>query len=123
MALDRIREALLRKAGLDEEQISTVVEAERESGASLDQVLQNKNIMSEEKVMEFFGDFLGLETLMELEGVAVPGDFINNVPVQFARTHGLIALGARGHVMRIATHRPLDVQPMDDLAAMMDTAN
>lgn len=119
MALDRIREALLRKAGLDDGQIASVVAAEQESGTSLDQVLQTKNIMTEEKVMEFFGEFLGLETLSELEGVAVPSDFINHVPVQFARTHGLIALSRQGNVTRVATHRPLDVQPMDDLAAMM----
>ena len=41
--------------------------------------------------------------------------------VAFARTHGLIALGQEGNLVRVATHRPLDVQPMDDLAAIMGT--
>ncbi|MCA8958497.1 MAG: hypothetical protein KDC87_20640, partial [Planctomycetes bacterium] len=121
MTQDRIREALLRRAGLTDEQITTVISTERETGNSLDQVLIQKNIMTEGKVMDFFGEFLGLEVRPSLDGVSVPSDFINNVPVQFARTHGLIALDQRGHITKVATHRPLDVQPMDDLAAMMGT--
>ena len=119
MATDPIREAFLRKAGLDDEQIGSVIEAESESGLSIDQILINRKLMTEDKVIEFFGGFLGLETRSTLEGVSVPADFINNVPVQFARTHGLIALSDEGRIVRVATHRPLDVQPMDDLAAMM----
>src|SRR5690606_24833988 len=52
-------------------------------------------------------------------GVSVPNVFIQNDPVQFARTHGLIALESDGRLAKVATHRPLDVQPMDDLATMM----
>jgi general secretion pathway protein E len=121
MVQDRIRQALLRRAGLDEEQISAVVTAEAAGDQSIDQILVSKSFMTEDKVMQFFGEFLGLEVTLDLEGVGVPPDFINNVPVQFARTHGLVALGQEGNLVRVATHRPLDVQPMDDLAAMMGT--
>jgi general secretion pathway protein E len=121
MVQDRIRQALLRHAGLDEEQISAVVTAELDGDQSIDQILVSKSFMTEDKVMQFFGEFLGLEVALDLEGVGVPSDFINNVPVQFARTHGLVALGQEGNLVRVATHRPLDVQPMDDLAAMMGT--
>ena len=120
MATDPIREGLLRGAGLDAVQIAEVLQAERESGVSLDQVLINKKFMLESKALEFFGDFLGLTVRESLEGVAVPGPFIQNVPVQFARTHGLVALSQDNGVVRVATHRPLDVQPMDDLATMLD---
>ncbi|MHC4515755.1 MAG: GspE/PulE family protein [Planctomycetota bacterium] len=120
MANDPIREGLLRGAGLDEAQISEVLQAERETGVSLDQVLINRNLMAEGKALDFFGDFLGLDVRRSLEGVAVPGAFIQNVPVQFARTHGLVALSQENNLVKVATHRPLDVQPMDDLATMLD---
>ncbi len=121
MALDPIREALLRKAGLDDNKIKEVLAAEQESGNSLDQVLVQKNLMGEHAALEFFGEFLGFEVRPSLEGVAVPSAFIQHVPVQFARTHGLVALGQDEHMVLVATHRPLDVQPMDDLATMMHT--
>jgi general secretion pathway protein E len=119
MLQDRIREGLLRKAGLTQAQIEEVLTAERETGQPLDQLLVARSILPEPKCLQFFGEFLGLELRPSLEGVAVPANFIHHVPVQFARTHGLIAIEERGPVLRVATHRPLDVQPMDDLATML----
>jgi general secretion pathway protein E len=119
MLQDRIREGLLRKAGLTQAQIDEVLTAERETGQPLDQLLVARSILPEPKCLQFFGEFLGLELRPSLEGVAVPANFIHHVPVQFARTHGLIAIEEKGPVLRVATHRPLDVQPMDDLATML----
>jgi len=119
MLQDRIREGLLRQAGLTQQQIQDALETERSTGQSLDQVLVSKGLMPEDRCLEFFAEFLGLERVPNLEGVHVPSDFIQNVPVQFARTHALIAIGERDGVMRVATARPLEVQPMDDLATMM----
>ncbi|MGE3171931.1 MAG: GspE/PulE family protein [Planctomycetota bacterium] len=119
MMQDRIREGLLRQAGLSQGQIDEALAMERETGQGLDQVLVTRNLLPEARCLEFFGQFLGMEYRPSLEGVAVPGDFIHKVPVQFARTHGLIAVAMRDGVLQIATCRPLDVQPMDDLATML----
>jgi general secretion pathway protein E len=119
MLQDRIREGLLRKAGLSQKQIEEALAAEQESGQSLDQVLVGRNMLPEPKCLQFFADFLGLRYRESLDGVAVPGQFINHVPVQFARSHSLIAVGNQDGVLQIATHRPLEVQPMDDLATML----
>ncbi|MEO6595569.1 MAG: hypothetical protein ABIP94_12520, partial [Planctomycetota bacterium] len=116
---DRIREGLLRKAGLNAAQIDEALRTEQETGQQLDQVLVGKNMLPEPKCLQFFGELLGLEYRPSLEGVAVPGDFIHKIPVQFARTHGLIAVEDTGSVLRVATHRPLEVQPMDDLSTLL----
>jgi general secretion pathway protein E len=116
---DRIREALLRKAGLQQGQIEDALRTERETGQQLDQILITKNFLSEAKCLQFFADLLGLEFRQSLEGVGVPAVFIQQIPVQFARTHGLIAIEDTGVLLRVATHRPLEVQPMDDLATLL----
>ncbi len=121
MMKDRIRQGLLEEAGLTEAQAEAALEAEQEMGQSLDQVLVQRNLLPESQCLAFFGEYLGLEVRDSLEGVAVPGAFIQNVPVQFARTHYLIAIAEEGPVIKVATCRPLDVQPMDDLATMMGT--
>ena len=117
---DRIRETLLKKAGLSQAQIQEALRAEQETGQQLDQVLTQKNLLPEKKCLELFGDFLGLDYVDSLDGVGVPPDFIQQVPVQFARTHALIAIQDTGDLVRVATHRPLDVQPMDDLATLLN---
>ncbi len=116
---DRIREGFLRRAGLSQAQINEALNAERETGQQLDQILIGKNLLAETPCLELFSEFLGLEFRKSLDGAQVPGDFIQNVPVQFARTHGLVAIEDVGAVVKVATNRPLEVQPMDDLATMM----
>lgn len=116
---DRIREGLLRRAGLNQSQIDDALRTERETGQHLDQVLISKNFLSEGKCMQFFAELLGLEYRASLEGIGVPSVFIQQIPVQFARTHGLVAIEDAGNTLRVATHRPLEVQPMDDLATLL----
>ena len=84
---DRIRESLLRKAGLTQAQIDDALKTERESGQQLDQVLISKNFLTEAKCMQFFAELLGLEWKPSLDGTGVPGVFIHQIPVQFARNY------------------------------------
>ena len=119
---DRIREALLRKAGLTPAQTDQALAAERETGQTLDQVLVGNNLLPESKTLRFFAEFLGMEWRETLEGVNVPSRFIQQVSVQFSRTHGLIAIGEEDGIVKVATSRPFDVQPMDDLATMLDSS-
>jgi general secretion pathway protein E len=116
---DPIRESLLRRAGLTPAQIDDALRTERESGQQLDQVLVGKNLLTEQKCLELFADLLGLDYRPSLDGVAVPAQFIQHVPVQFARTHALVAIEDTGTLIRVATHRPLEVQPMDDLSSLL----
>ncbi|MEO0479935.1 MAG: ATPase, T2SS/T4P/T4SS family [Planctomycetota bacterium] len=116
---DRIRQRLLQTAGLNEEQIRDALRQEREGETTLDRVLIDRSFLSEEDCLKFFGDFLGLEYREKLENISVPSDFIENVRVQFARTHGLIALESDGFLTKVATAKPLDTKPMDDLATML----
>ena len=48
---DRIREALLRRAGLSQAQIEEALRTERETGQQLDQVLIGKNMLPETKAL------------------------------------------------------------------------
>ncbi|MFK7739677.1 MAG: GspE/PulE family protein [Planctomycetota bacterium] len=116
---DRIRQSLLKKAGLNDAQIQEALQAEHDSDQQLDQILIQKNMLPEAKCLELFADLLGLEYVDDLDGVQVPDAFIQGVPVQFARTHALVAIGDEDDLVRVATNRPLDVQPMDDLATLM----
>jgi len=116
---DRLRQSLLKKAGLTDAQIQEALQEEREGDQQLDQVLVQKGFMQERACLKLFGELLGYDYIDDLEGVNVPDAFIQDVPVQFARTHGLIAIEQGDDFIRVVTNRPLDVQPMDDLATMM----
>ena len=118
---DHLRQRLLSKAGLTDAQIQEALQEERDGDQQLDQVLVQKGFLQEKACLELFGEVLGIDYVDSLEGVAVPDAFIQDVPVQFARTHALVAIDADDEqdLVRVVTHKPLDVQPMDDLATMM----
>jgi general secretion pathway protein E len=118
---DDLRQRLLARSGLTDAQIQEALQEEREGDQQLDQVLVQKGFLQEKACLELFGEMLGIDYVDSLEGVNVPDAFIQDVPVQFARTHALVAIDSDDEqdLVRVATHRPLDVQPMDDLATMM----
>ncbi|HIF40993.1 MAG TPA: type II secretion system protein GspE [Planctomycetes bacterium] len=76
--------------------------------------------MAEDLVLQVYAKHLGYEFREVLEGTKVPSDFVDRVPVHFARNYNLVALepGDDG-ILRVATCKPLDPHPMDDLAAML----
>ncbi len=111
---------LLVEAGLDRDRLEECRTLASTTGESLDQVLLAKDYLAEQRVLEVYAQHLGYEYIDVLEGSKVPSDFVNNVPVQFARNYNLVALepGPDG-ILRVATCRPLDPHPMDDLAAIL----
>ena len=112
---------MLIDAGLPRDRLEECRSLAATTGESLDQVLLSKDYMEEEAVLQVYAKHLGFEYRKSLEGTKVPPDFIEQVPITFARNYNLIALdsGADG-VVKVATCRPLDPHPMDDLAAMVN---
>jgi general secretion pathway protein E len=71
-------------------------------------------------MLRIFGRVLDLpvrERLIEIDG---PPDFVDRVPVQFARHHNLVGIGTEGGVLKVATCAPLETHPIDDLSGMLD---
>ncbi|MCA8939833.1 MAG: Flp pilus assembly complex ATPase component TadA, partial [Planctomycetes bacterium] len=86
---------------------------------SLDSALVNRGLLNEAEMLEFFAEYLGLELIKNLESVKVPKNFVEKVDVNFARQYFLCALDIVDGQMRVATCRPLDTHPMDELAAIL----
>jgi general secretion pathway protein E len=71
-------------------------------------------------MLRIFGECLGLPVLDRVIDSDVPKEFIDKIPVQFARHHNLIAIGKANGTVRVASCAPLDTHPIDELSAMLD---
>jgi general secretion pathway protein E len=112
---------LLVDAGLSRERLEECRRAASSSGESLDRVIVKKDYLPEVEVLRVYGRLLGLEVRESLDGLKVPPGFIDRVPVQFSRTYSLVAIDVEDDgTLKVATANPLDTNPMDDLAAMID---
>ena len=110
---------LIDQGLLNEEQLNECQEEERATGKALDKVLREKGFVTESALLEVLSKRLHIPYVEDLADSDVPSDFTQLVPAQFARTYNLIAVGEVAGVLQVATCDPLDVQPMDDLAAMV----
>ena len=117
--IDRVLRILREEKLLDEGRIAECVAAEAEGGLSLDRVLLQKGYLTESDILRVFSRASGLPFVESLGNAQVPAEFVNRVPVNFARNYGLVALERENGTMRVATASPLDTNPLDDLASMM----
>ncbi|MEN8150900.1 MAG: ATPase, T2SS/T4P/T4SS family [Planctomycetota bacterium] len=114
-----VTRAVIESGLLDEERLEECLQLEEETGQTLDKILVHKGYLTEKDALVAFGEVLGIPFRERLEGVAVPDDFINRVPVHFARNFNLVALGERNGALTVATCAPFETYPMDDLASML----
>jgi len=104
---------------LDKERLEEVFRLESETGQSFERIILHKGYMSENDILRTLAHALELPYLPSLGTSQVPDDFLNVVPVQFARNYSLVGLGRENGAIRVATAFPLDTHPMDDLASML----
>jgi general secretion pathway protein E len=110
----------LRERGLlTEEQLKDALEAERETGWSLDKVILTRGLVSEHEMLKAIAESLALPYRESIQDSHVPTEFVDRVPVQFARNYYLVGIGRENGTMQVATASPLDAYPMDDLATML----
>ncbi len=112
-------DTLISEGLIDERQLEECREVEKESGQPIDRVLKTKGYVSEESLLDILSRTLRLPMRTELDEIEVPKEFTQKVPAQFARAYNLVAVGRRNGTFEIATCDPLDIHPMDDLAAML----
>ena len=115
LVTDYIREHNL----LDQERLDEVFRLEEETGQSFERIILHKGYMSENDVLRTLAHALELSYVPSLAEQVVPDDFVNNVPVAFARNYALVGVGHENGSIRVATAFPLDTHPMDDLATML----
>ncbi len=111
---------LLVDAGLARERLEECRRIAGASGDSLDRVILQKEYLDEGTLLQVYARALGFEYRDSLEGTQVPSEFVNTVPVHFARNYNLVAIeNGAGQTLKVATCAPLEPHPMDDLSAMV----
>ncbi len=121
MALIDDLKAILEREGLYvRDKFEEWVTLARTTHQTLDRVLVTSGYLTEAQMLRVFGECLKLPVMERFGDVVVPKDFVEKVPVQFARHHNLVAVGESDGTIRVASCSPLETHPIDDLSAMLD---
>jgi len=121
MALINELKKILQREGLYvQDKFEEWVNLAKTTRQTLDRVLNTSGYLTEAQMLSIFGECLGLTVLDRVIDSDVPKEFIDKIPVQFARHHNLIAIGKANGTVRVASCAPLDTHPIDELSAMLD---
>ena len=110
---------LLEEGLIDQRAADECRRLEEETGEPTDRILKGKGYVSEDGLLRVFHSRFGIPYLSSLHTCAVPRDFVQKVPAQFARFYNLVGVGEESGTHRVATCSPLDVHPIDDLASLL----
>jgi len=110
---------LIGEGIIDEGQLAECQGIERDTGQPLDRILQQRGYVAETALLELLSRYLRIPIREDLETIEVPREFTQRVPAQFARNYNLISLARDNGSFEVATCNPLDIHPMDELAAML----
>ncbi|HXX92589.1 MAG TPA: type II secretion system ATPase GspE [Planctomycetota bacterium] len=118
--IDSLKAILEREKLYVKDKFEEWVNLARTTHQPLDRVLSAAGYLTEGQMLRIFGECLGFQVIDRLVEYQVPPEFVEKVPVQFARHHNLIAIGAVNGTVKVASCSPLETHPIDELSAMLD---
>ncbi|MBN1435760.1 MAG: Flp pilus assembly complex ATPase component TadA [Sedimentisphaerales bacterium] len=89
---------------------------------AIDKAMLDSTKFAEDDVLRLFSELLEMPYVEQIKADQVPTEFIAAVPATYAQRHGLLATAFDDGVATVATSRPLDLYPMDNVGKMMNCA-
>ncbi|HQR29666.1 MAG TPA: type II secretion system ATPase GspE [Anaeromyxobacteraceae bacterium] len=116
--LGEILEAI---AGIPADKVAEALAAQADdpTGGRLGEALVKAKLATEEQVLRAVALQLDLPFLGAIDAGEVPDDLARLVPINFAKSARLLALGRDGDEIRVAVADPLDTAAQDNLAVLL----
>jgi general secretion pathway protein E len=110
---------LIRETGLEETELKKLRDQAIGTGQTFDRVMLTRGV-DEAAILRAFAEDLDLDFRESFDGIRVPKEFVDLVPMAFARAHDFAGFGMTesGTILVAAAH-PVDLHPQSDLLAMM----
>ena len=109
-----IGEILSETCGLSEEALTEALQAQREKGGRIGEILIDQKAVSEADVLKGLGVQFGLAFWPSLPTDNLKTDFPQQVPIQFLKKYTMVPV-VKEDAAFIAVNDPLAFQPLDDL--------
>ncbi len=114
-----LSDLLVSDGGMAPDDVKDCTALARDSNQSIDRLLVGKGYMQEAEMLKLMGRYLAYPFRQELRDVEVPLQYVDKVPVHFARSFNLVGVEQVNGTVHVATCAPFDLHPMDDLATFM----
>src|SRR5262245_35998569 len=108
---------LLKDGGyIDENQLTDLKEEQNRSGKTINQVVEDNGVLSQQDQLYLIAQQLGTE-YVDLTDREFPPDLLSRIPPHAARTYGALPIAYLDGTLQMALTDPLDLQIVDNLAS------
>ena len=114
-----LAQILVSEGGMAPDDVKDCAALAQDSSQSLDRLLVGKGYLQEGEMLKLLGKYLAYPYRADLRDAEVPDQFVDKVPVHFARSFNLVGIERLDDTVVVATCAPFDLHPMDDLATFM----
>ncbi len=117
--IEAVLHRLIDARHLSPEAADAVRAEHRKTGKPLAVVLNHAGHVPEKAVLEAMAAHLQIPMLADLEGARVNVQFIEKVPIDFARYHAVVALNGPNGALLVATADPFNTYPLDEVGVLL----
>ncbi len=118
MLTDKLGDILLELKLITAQQLAECVAEQKETGKQLAQILLERKYVTKADLARALSKQLGVPFIEKITEQMVDPAVLGKVPLKFLRQHTVIPITYEGQ-KTIATANPRDLQPLDDLALLM----
>lgn len=117
--LDKILyEAILEAAVLNKKDIEVLLSEAEQAKLSLDELLLNRGILNEDKILDMYSAKLKLSRV-NLKELVIDKALIEKVPVKIASYYSFVPTALKDRNLFIAVSRPLDIKIQDEIRTQL----
>src|SRR5512134_921737 len=107
-------QSLVEQGHLASEGLSRALEEQRRTGATLREVLLRLELVSENAILDYYEEQLGVPR-MDLSTYVLEPEIVRLVPERVARQYQVVSLFKIGNTLTVAMADPLDVVARDEV--------
>ncbi len=111
----RLGEILVRKNLISEEQLTNLLEEQKNSGKMLGRILVDNNILGEAELLDCLAESMGVSKIDLSDEDAIDYDAVSIIPERMARRFNVICVGKENNTLIVATSNPSDVVAIDNI--------
>ncbi len=114
----RIGELLVDSSIINEQQLASALEIQKQSGGKrLGDILIDLGVITEDQLMTALKKRLNVP-LANLKNINIPSEVLQEVPEHFAREYTMIPIRLQGNILEIATNDPLNYGAVNKLSLL-----
>ena len=119
MVRTSLAEILLATDAVTAEQLAQAEALRAQRGGSLPEILLQQRFLTDDTLLQAQSQQLGLPYWKALPAHEFDVTLMTKIPLAFARRHALVPIRMEHGAALVATSRPLDVQPLDDVSLLL----